>query len=170
MAEEPKDSKAPEQLVAFYAEDYKSKVAYLVGQFDRMWTRFNLFLTLETAIFAGFGAAFLQAPQLAQVVSLAGAAVSLLWLFTANEDRNLVKLYRGHVRQAFDALKTSLGTRSATIDSAYCHVGDKSPAPGTEGQRRSGLFTITQMPRWAAGTLLVLWLLAAYFASLRLNS
>jgi hypothetical protein len=36
----------------FYKQDYKLKVEFYTGQFQRMWTRFNLFLTLETGLVA----------------------------------------------------------------------------------------------------------------------
>jgi len=39
----------------FLSEDYKLKVDFLKSQFDRLWTRFNYFLTVEMALFGALG-------------------------------------------------------------------------------------------------------------------
>jgi hypothetical protein len=37
----------------FALEDYKQKINYLTAHFTRMWTRFNYFVAIETALVGG---------------------------------------------------------------------------------------------------------------------
>jgi hypothetical protein len=37
----------------FLLEDYKQKISYLTNHLQRMWRRFNFFVTLETALLGG---------------------------------------------------------------------------------------------------------------------
>jgi hypothetical protein len=67
----------------FLVEDYKLKLGYLTSQFDRLWTRFNYFLTVEMALF-GF----------------MGYLVSALWYVIGAEDRALVEAYRARANVA----------------------------------------------------------------------
>jgi hypothetical protein len=34
-------------------EDYRQKITYLTGHTTRMWTRFNFFVTIESALIGG---------------------------------------------------------------------------------------------------------------------
>jgi len=38
---------------AFLQKDYELKITYLTNQFIRMWTRFNYFVAIETALVGG---------------------------------------------------------------------------------------------------------------------
>ena len=37
----------------FLVKDYELKIGYLKDQLDRMWTRFNIFVTIESALVGG---------------------------------------------------------------------------------------------------------------------
>src|SRR5262245_41529780 len=90
----------------FLIKDYELKVGYLTQQFSRMWTRFNYFIGIESALVGGkliFGDGKLQ-PQVAMV----GAVVSLIWYVMGAEDRFLVRVYRSHVKHAADLLSKAV--------------------------------------------------------------
>jgi hypothetical protein len=79
----------------FLLEDYKLKVQYLTAHFSRMWTRFNFFLTINSALFA-----FSVQKDTAAFVSLfvvAGLLLSALWYFFGAADNYLVEVYRKQV-------------------------------------------------------------------------
>src|SRR5262245_12977701 len=87
----------------FLVKDYELKVAYLTQHFGRMWTRFNYFVGIESALVGGkliFGSGRLSAE-----IAIVGAIVSLTWYVMGAEDRFLVRLYRGHVKDAADLLE-----------------------------------------------------------------
>lgn len=89
MAAEPDD---------FLLKDYEHKIGYLTEHLGRMWTRFNFFISIESALIGGN---FLISsngprPQLAAV----GMMVSILWYVMGAQDRYLVALYRWQVEKA----------------------------------------------------------------------
>jgi hypothetical protein len=93
-------SGSPEALPRreFLLNDYELKIRYLTDQFSRMWTRFNYFVTIESALVGGkfvFGNGNIT-PQLAII----GAGVSLIWYVMGAEDRFLVRVYRKQVEDA----------------------------------------------------------------------
>lgn len=104
----------------FPVKDYELKVRYLTDHFGRMWTRFNYFVGIESALVGGkliFGNG-----QLTNEVAVVGAGVSLIWYFMGAEDRFLVRLYRGHVEDAANVLiKTEVDPDDL---SPYRHVGE----------------------------------------------
>ena len=81
-----------------------------------MWTRFNYFVGIESALVGGkliFGGGTFS-PALAIV----GLAVSFIWYVMGAEDRFLVRVYRDQVKDAADLIArsfwedaTSLSTR-----------------------------------------------------------
>ncbi len=82
----------------FLLKDYELKIRYLSDHFQRMWTRFNFFVTIESALIGG---KFLIASNVpSRELALAGIILSGLWYIMGAEDRYLVKLYRWQVVQA----------------------------------------------------------------------
>jgi hypothetical protein len=83
-------------------EDYRIKVDYLKSQYDRLWTRFHFFLTVELAIFGFLGYLTFNHPSLdVTVLPIAmGFFVSLLWYIVGAEDRALVEVYEERARTA----------------------------------------------------------------------
>lgn len=104
----------------FALRDYEMKVTYLTNHFQRMWTRFNYFVGIESALAGGkliFGGG-----KLSTEVAIVGAIVSLIWYFMGAEDRFLVRVYRGHVSDAADLLANALWKAGAY--GPYRHVGE----------------------------------------------
>ncbi|MEP6691452.1 MAG: hypothetical protein ABJD07_09865 [Gemmatimonadaceae bacterium] len=100
-------------------KDYDMKVGYLTQHFGRMWTRFNYFVGIESALIGGkliFGDG-----KLSRAVAIVGVVVSLIWYVMGAEDRFLVRVYREHVKDAGDLLAKSLWGPTET---PYRHVGE----------------------------------------------
>ena len=82
----------------FLLKDYELKIRYLSDHLQRMWTRFNFFVTIESALIGG---KFLIASNVpSRELAVAGIILSMLWYFMGAQDRYLVKLYRWEAEQA----------------------------------------------------------------------
>lgn len=82
----------------FLLRDYELKVRYLTDHYQRMWTRFNFFVTIESALIGGkfiFGGG-----SFTWQVAFLGAVLSFFWYVFGAEDRFLVKIYRKQVKDA----------------------------------------------------------------------
>ena len=63
----------------FLLEDYKQKISCLTAHLAGMWTRFNFFVTIESALaLSGFNI------RVFDVLSIAHKAGGFVWSFTAN--------------------------------------------------------------------------------------
>jgi hypothetical protein len=82
----------------FLLRDYELKVRYLTDHFQRMWTRFNFFVTIESAL---LGSKFIvPGAELTWQLAILGAALSFIWYVFGSEDRFLVRVYRKQVEDA----------------------------------------------------------------------
>jgi hypothetical protein len=115
--------------IDFLQKDYELKANYLTGHFSRMWTRFNFFLTIESALLAfSFNR---DSVQYAGYLAIAGLLLSILWRRFAATDNFLVEVYRRQVAQVFDLLR---GSREAAFKAVelepspegYSYVGSIS--------------------------------------------
>lgn len=106
-------------VLEFRLKDYELKVTYLVGEFERMWTRFQFLLGIETLL-VGLFFAPLQPTRLvsASFFAAIGLAASLFWYVVGAEDKYLVWLYRGQVQEAAGKVIEILG-----ISDGYQFVG-----------------------------------------------
>lgn len=116
----------------FALKDYELKVGYLTNHFQRMWTRFNYFVVIETALIGGktiFGN---------QTIDVAGLffgwLLSLVWYLLGAEDRYLVRVYREQVEQAAGVLAGGLWSLHGL---PYRHVGDITGASAAIQQSQS---------------------------------
>jgi hypothetical protein len=103
----------------FLIKDYELKVRYLTDHFSRMWTRFNYFVGIESAVVGGkviFGDG-----KLSRDVAILGAALSLIWYVMGAEDRFLVRTYREHVKDAAALVARSVW---GAAQPPYRHVGE----------------------------------------------
>ena len=87
----------------FLLKDYELKITYLTDHFQRIWTRFNFFVTIETALIGGNF--LLQAedgfdPRLVY----AGIVLSIFWYLMGAEDRYLMRLYRYQAEKGGEAI------------------------------------------------------------------
>ena len=69
---------------AFRTKDYELKVAYLNGQFTRMWQRFQFFVTIQTALVGGKTAFAERSPI---PLAIAGAVIRAAWFIIGAPDR-----------------------------------------------------------------------------------
>ena len=104
----------------FQVEDYKLKLDYLKSQFDRMWQRFNYFLTIEVALFGAFGWLAFESekynPKAMLLTALLGLAVSGLWYVIGAQDRALVEFYRANVDDAAERIATEYKDRHVAVE------------------------------------------------------
>jgi hypothetical protein len=99
----------------FLLRDYELKVQYLTNHLSRMWTRFNFFLTINSALFA-----FSVQEDAAAFVSLfvvAGILLSILWYIFGATDNYLVEVYRKQVGTTFYLL----GSRARGLEELQSH-------------------------------------------------
>jgi hypothetical protein len=70
-------------------EDFllKQKISYLTNHLQRMWTRFNFFVTLEAALLGG--KVLLVGEKSALMVGFAGVILSVVWYVMGAQDRFL---------------------------------------------------------------------------------
>jgi hypothetical protein len=146
-----------DRLAAFLVKDYELKVRYLTDHFSRMWTRFNYFVGIESALVGGkviFGDGKLSLP-----VAGLGAAVALVWYLMGAEDRFLVELYRRQVAQAAALVATSAWSPDLP---PYLYVGEV--AESSKGIRMSpsgwriAAISTTRLAAWIPLLVLLGWI------------
>jgi hypothetical protein len=142
----------------FLVRDYELKVGYLTEQLGRMWMRFNYFLSIETALVGGnliFGGR-----KLSPEVEIVGVIVSVIWYVMGAEDRFLVRLYRGHVKEAADLLAEVVW--NAAAHGAYRHVGEVAESSKRLDWEFSGwrieCISTTRLAAWIPLLVLLIWL------------
>jgi hypothetical protein len=93
-------------LDQFLVRNYELQVRYLSDHFSRMWTRFNFFLSINSALFGfSFNPSY---EQNIQYMIIAGIVFSLLWVYFGGVDNWLVDAYRGQVETGFAAIRKAL--------------------------------------------------------------
>lgn len=113
----------------FLLEDYKQKIVYLTSHLQRMWTRFNFFVTIESALLGG---KFLIASNVpSQELATAGMVLSALWYVMGAQDRYLVKIYRWHVEQAAKRIAKSFKV-SPDSDTAAIKIFNEAKAAASD--------------------------------------
>ena len=105
----------------FLLRDYELKVRYLTDHFQRMWTRFNFFVTIESALVGG--KFILGEGKHASGLAVPGAVLSLIWYVFGAEDRFLVRVYRKQVEDAAQKMAAVVWTDNSQCP-AYRHVGE----------------------------------------------
>ena len=141
----------------FLVKDYDLKVGYLTQHFNRMWTRFNYFVGIESALVGGkliFGGG-----NLSRELAVVGAIVSLIWYVMGAEDRFLVRVYREHVKNAADLVAKSLW---GTTQPPYRHVGEVTESAKELDWELSGwrveAISTTRLAAWIPLVVLFAWL------------
>jgi hypothetical protein len=144
-------------------EDYKIQVQALTNQYSRLWTRFNFFITIHSALLVALLGLFkdedLTWPALA-IPSL-GVLMSALWFITGAQDRYLVVFYR--------AMITHAASRVAPDDEQWAHPGLEieaaerilgRPVERSWLQWRSRHLSVTRLPALVPVLIGTLWLAA----------
>jgi hypothetical protein len=106
----------------FLLRDYELKVKYLTDHFQRMWTRFNFFVTIESALIGG---RFIFGGEKNHILPLAflGTVLSFIWYVFGAEDRFLVRVYRRQVEDAGKKVAIALAVEDPARH-GYVHVGE----------------------------------------------
>ncbi len=111
------------------AKDYEFKIDYLKDHLSRMWSRFNYFLGIQTAI-AG-GKFFFDTKTNDYPIGILGLLFAIIWYMLGAQDRYLCELYRMQVQWASKVLGD---------DTISSYVGQVKDAPEAKGLGR-GLLT-----------------------------
>ncbi|WP_298737764.1 hypothetical protein [uncultured Chitinophaga sp.] len=145
----------------FLDKDYERKIGFLVQQFSRMWTRFNIFVTLESSLAGG---KFIFDPRGHHLgFAILGIVLSFIWYVFGANDKYLVEVYRKAVEEAGRKI-TSLAAldRSYPQGNGYHYVGNVYQYPGI----KSGLFSwrfewcsITHLAALLPFTLMIAWMI-----------
>ncbi|MDQ3565093.1 MAG: hypothetical protein M3436_13450 [Pseudomonadota bacterium] len=163
----------------FLLEDYKLKIQYLTKQFNRMWNRFNFFISIESG-FVGFMLLPLRndssnSSDNALYFVVVGIFISLIWWIFGAQDRAVVKIYRSAVKNAakriaavvqdldkadYDAQRDFVGNTEILL------VNNKQFNPIEWRWRR---ISVTRLAAFFPLTILFLWLVAALFFPLPLE-
>lgn len=92
----------------FLSRDYEIKVNYLNAHFSRMWTRFNFFLTIETALIAfSFSE---DSAEYTSYMAVIGLIISLAWFAYASQRYLATQLMPAMTRHGGD-----MGTGSRDV-------------------------------------------------------
>lgn len=85
----------------FLLEDLKLKVDFLNAHLQRMWTRFNFFITIESILIGLlFSSGTNSLPDRSLPFACIEAFISLVWWVFGAQDRLLVSHYRAQVKDA----------------------------------------------------------------------
>jgi hypothetical protein len=144
-------------------EDYKIQVQALTNQYSRLWTRFNFFITIHSALLVALLGLFKDedVEWTALAIPLLGVLMSALWFVTGAQDRYLVVFYR--------AMITHAANRVAPSDDQWAHPGLEIEAAekilGTPVERswlqwRSRHVSVTRLPAIVPVVIGTLWLAA----------
>ncbi len=160
----------------FLHKDYELKIKYLTDHLARMWTRFNFFVTIESALIGGKFLIHSDVPS--PKLAFAGIILSGLWYVMGAQDRFLVELYRTEVEKTGEQLaRAVLGEEKAKTyrcvgrtDPQYVEAFSKArkqtlgerrrPVQWLEGIStwRSQRFSTTHLAAFIPLAVLVLWL------------
>lgn len=99
LEQKRQEEQQKERLRNFLLRDYELKVTYLTNHFQRMWTRFNFFVTIKSALVGG-KVLLIKSDGPSVELALTGAALSFVWYVMGSQDRYLVRLYRDQARRA----------------------------------------------------------------------
>lgn len=159
----------------FLIKDYELKINYLTNQYTRMWTRFNYFVTIETAIIGGkllWG----ENPN-SYLIAFLGLGVSLIWYVVGAQDRFLVRVYKTQVSEASEKVANVIWAESECDQNSYSFVGDidrtvedtkkdSSKKYNLENELsgwRNKRFSITKLASLIPLSVLLIWLLVIIF-------
>jgi hypothetical protein len=159
----------PLDVAGFLLEDYRQKVNYLTAHFQRMWTRFNFFVTIETALVAFVFTSNRDLTSVAPIFAAIGMLISVIWYVLGAQDRFLVLVYRQHVEDTGSKLVELVKLQDppyAEHLTDYIHVGEfKRTAESLAGKRGcfqwySGVLSITRLAAIFPFIIGCLWTLA----------
>jgi hypothetical protein len=143
-------------------KDYELRVQYYSDHMQRVWTRFNFFITVESGLLAGLvftrdEGGFTES---ALYFLIAEAVLSLVWWVFGAQDRQLIGLYRQQIDKTWSLLRKQSGASALPAD--YPYVGQTKDLPKRRGvspvEWRWEPISITRLPAVVPLFLLVIWL------------
>jgi hypothetical protein len=155
----------PPLKATFASEDYRLRIEYLTGHLTRMWTRFQVFVTLESALVA----VLLVEGKLsdaAPYIAIVQAVLSFIWFLVGRHDRHLVRIYKHQIEEAAKRLKAE-----ELVENGYLAVGEIPQSNTAVESEVTGLgrvfegrtaADIPQLPAVVPGILLLTWLVLVY--------
>jgi hypothetical protein len=91
-------------LPQFLITDYELKTTYFTNHLTRMWTRFSIFVTLESALVAVLIVQGSLSPVATQI-AIVEIVISAIWFVMGRHDLCLVGIYRGNITAAAEELR-----------------------------------------------------------------
>jgi len=149
-----------DDLVDFYVGDLKNKVTFLDGHFNRMWTRFNFFLTIESALFVLLFKPLdgISLRQHAVTIAPVGLVLCLLWYFFGREDRYQVALQRRLIEGTVREIKQRLNLQEYYYPGQTDGLNSENLPPVNLSQGRIAALSITKLAALFPLALVVIWL------------
>jgi hypothetical protein len=155
---------------AFLKDDYQLKVGYLTDHMQRMWTRFNFFVTLQSGLVAGLiftrdGGSFTSS---ALYFLIAEAVLACVWWIFGAQDRHLVHVYRNQIEEAWTLFAPRLDPQ---LPADYAYAGRTSKLNALDVHSpidwRWEPISTTRLPALVPFGLLLFWLtmIGVYLAS-----
>ena len=145
------------------ATDYEMRVRYYSEHMQRVWTRFNFFITLQSGLVAGLvftqdEGAFTDA---ALYFLIAEAVLSVVWWVFGAQDRLLVDLYRRQIEEAWNLLRAR-DPFASVLPADYPYAGQTKGLPKrvwrSPVEWRWEPISITRLPAVVPLGLLLFWL------------
>jgi hypothetical protein len=124
----------------YLLKNYELKVRYLTDHFSRMWTRFNFFLTINSALFVASINLNKDNHHNVWLLAVLGFAFSLVWNQFGATDNYLTDLYRKQVALSHYLLQEALrneenfllpGRKELELET-FSYAGDIHPRPRYE--------------------------------------
>ena len=145
----------PFDRFGFLVKDYELKITYFTNHMTRMWTRFGMFVTLESALVAVLivqGNVSDQAPY----VALVELVLSTLWFLLGRHDRRLIRIYRKQIADAAASMPLD-GDYVPVSDVSRTNTGLGSVTGGARVIESSSANEVPLLPVSVPGFTLVLW-------------
>lgn len=153
----------------FLLEDLKLKVDFLNAHFQRMWTRFNFFITIESVLVGFlFSSGTNGLSDKAIYFAYVEALLSVVWWVFGAQDRYLVRHYRAQVKDVAGRIATTdakLSYYRYHYVSATAEELEKDPEAPKQKKRwnplewRNEFLSITRLAALFPLVILFLWLL-----------
>lgn len=143
----------------FVVEDYKLALGYLQGQFQRLWQRFNFFLSVQMALFGFLGWLVFEKRSVAALplVCILGLFVSIVWYLVAAQDKALVSAYRDRTKSAAEKI-AAIGAFQAPEYGETFVGAEAKPRPSFPIEWYWRPISITTLPAWLSILLTLTWL------------
>lgn len=90
-----------DRVLDFLEKDYELKINFLVAQFDRVWKRFQFFLTIQSGLMVVYLGLKIDSQFFDSLhIPLIGVFLCLIWFVLGSQDKYVIELYRLHVKKA----------------------------------------------------------------------